>query len=339
MRPAAGGLGLRARRRAGGALGLERCAEVGDPCLGGAPRLGRGPGLLLRRVTGAREVGDLRVGGRADVRHLRVGRLPGRRDLGLGGGPCVSSLGLGGPAGRRDPASAAARAPAASASAARRAAAISACAARAPRRPPRGRRRAPTAPRPLVLPLGQRRPRHLELGQAPAEVAAGLVELRRRRHRLRAGTARFGLELHRALPGGGERRLLLGALRPQGQRGGLARLEHAQADGVAGARHLGGPHLELEIPRPAARQGRGGQGVGQRDPGMLVARAALLERRHSPGQLVALRRQHLDALLKLRAPQLDRASTARSASEATRACSARPPRRAGPAARPARRGR
>ena len=82
------------------------------------------------------------------------------------------------------------------------------------------------------------------------------------------------------------------------------RLQHPQPHRVAGARHLGGPHPELEIPRVPARRSSRRQRVRQRRSGVLVARDAPLELRDLCHQRIALRGQRLHPRLELRAPQL-----------------------------------
>ena len=108
----------------------------------------------------------------------------------------------------------------------------------------------------------------------------------------------------RALAGGGKVGLIRSPLLAQGQGRRLVRLQHPQPHRVAGARHLGGAHPKLEIPRvPARRSGRR-QRVRERRPGVLVARDAPLELRHLRRQRIPLRGERLDSRLELRAPQL-----------------------------------
>ena len=308
---AARGLGLGARRRSRGALSLQVGAEVREPAAGVVElrarlgKLGRGgPSLVRRRGTFVRECGlgrpdplvrggprrgELGLGGRSSLGDLRLGGAPRLGDLRLGSRPRGGDLRLRG----------------------------------APRL---GHRRLRVRPglgqlgaeilelglrrRELGLVLGQLRARPVELGGAllepVGEVAAGVVEVRRRGDRLLAGVGRLGLELLRARSRGGELGLVLCPLGAQRGRAGLAHLEHAQPHGVARARHLRRPHPELQIACPAPGRRRGGQGVGQRGALVLVARRPPLQLRRPRGQRVALGDQRLHLRLELRAAQLER---------------------------------
>ena len=138
-----------------------------------------------------------------------------------------------------------------------------------------------------ALPLGGRAVAGLE---PAAEVAAGLVEVGGRRHgllaraqRLRGQIARRAVARPRAPRPARRARARSGAARR------LARLEHAQPHGVAGARDLGRAHPQPPVARLAPRGRRRGQRVRQRAPLVLVARRRCCS--SAPrllGQLVAL---------------------------------------------------